>query len=91
MIIGSRLDWKSSVVLKPLRVRVPPLPPLLVMKKQKKLTIAEEITNTEQYIAFLRKRLDSKNYKANVTEEEYEQTKMKYDKAKFRLRIMKGK
>ena len=58
---------------------------------KKKLTIAEEIANTEQYIAFLRKRLDSKNYKANVTEEEYEQTKMKYDKAKFRLRIMKGK
>jgi hypothetical protein len=36
------------------------------------------------------KRLDSKNYKANVSEEEYNKTKEKYDKAKFRLKIMKG-
>lgn len=57
---------------------------------KKKLTKQQEIKQTEEYIAFLRKRLDSKNYKANVSEEEYDKTKLKYDKAKFRLKIMKG-
>ena len=56
------------------------------MKKQSK---AEQIKTTEDYIAFLRKRLDSKNYKANVSPEEYQKTKEKLDKAKFRLKIMK--
>ncbi len=56
----------------------------------KKLTKQQEIKQTEDYIAFLRKRLDSKNYKANVSVEEYEKTKEKLDKAKFRLKIMKG-
>lgn len=57
--------------------------------KQKKPTKAEEIKQTEEYIVFLRKRLDSKNYKGNVSKEEYEKTKEKLDKAKFRLKIMK--
>ena len=56
---------------------------------KKKLTKAQEIKQTEEYIAFLRKRLDSKNYKANVSAEEYEKEKAKLDKAKFRLKIMK--
>lgn len=57
---------------------------------KKKLTKAEEIKQTEEYIVFLRKRLDSKNYKANVPAEEYDKTKEKLDKAKFRLKIMKS-
>lgn len=57
---------------------------------KKKLTKAQEIKQTEEYIVFLRKRLDSKNYKANVSTEEYQKEKAKLDKAKFRLKIMKG-
>lgn len=56
---------------------------------KKKLTKAQEVKQTEDYIAFLRKALDSKNYKARVSEEEYKKTKEKLDKAKFRLKIMK--
>jgi hypothetical protein len=47
------------------------------------------IKETEAFIVFLKKRLDSKNYKANVSEEEYTKTKEKYDKAKLRLRLLK--
>lgn len=42
-----------------------------------------------EYVAFLKKRLDSANYKANVSPEEYADTKAKYDKAKFKLKMMK--
>ena len=42
----------------------------------------------EQYVAFLRKRLESANFKANVSPEEYAKTKEKYEKAKFRLKMM---
>jgi hypothetical protein len=47
------------------------------------------IKETEDYLVFLKKRLDSKNYKANVSEEEYTKTKEKYDKVKLRLRLLK--
>lgn len=42
----------------------------------------------EEYIAFLQKRLNSENYKANVSQEEYDKEKAKYDKAKFRLKCL---
>lgn len=47
------------------------------------------IKETEQYLEFLKKRLESKNYKANVSDEEYQKTKEKYDKAKLRLKLLK--
>ena len=50
--------------------------------KIKKSPVQQE----REYVAFLRKKLDSKNYKANVPKEEYEKTKEKYEKAKFKLR-----
>jgi hypothetical protein len=53
-----------------------------------KLTKLEQ---EKQYVEFLRKRLASENYKANVTPEEYAKTKEKYDKAKFRLKVLGGK
>ena len=56
---------------------------------KRKMTRREEIENEESYIQFLIKRLQSANYKANVTKEEYEKTEAKYDKAKFKLRLMK--
>ena len=55
----------------------------------KKLTKAQQIEHEEKYVEFLRVRLASENYKANVTQEEYDKTKVKYDRAKFRLRLMK--
>jgi hypothetical protein len=50
----------------------------------KKPTLKQE----QDYVAFLKKRLESKNYKKNVSSEEYEKTKAKYDKAKFKLRLL---
>ncbi len=47
------------------------------------------IKETEDYLVFLKKRLDSANYKANSSKEEYDETKAKYDKAKVRLRLLK--
>lgn len=59
---------------------------------KKKLTLAEERKQLEDYIAFLKKRLESENYKANVPLEEQNKEKEKYDKAKFRLKLLtKGK
>lgn len=58
---------------------------------KKKLTIPEQIKHEEEYVAFLKKKLDSENYKDNVDAEEYQKTKEKYDKAKFRLKILKEK
>ena len=49
----------------------------------------DKIRHEEEFIAFLRKRLDSDNYKNNVTPEEYEKTKQKYDKAKLKLKFLK--
>lgn len=48
-----------------------------------------KIEHEEQYVAFLKKRLDSENYKKNVSKEEYAETKAKYDKAKFRLKVLR--
>jgi hypothetical protein len=53
--------------------------------------VAKKKTNKQheqEYVAFLKKRLDSKNYKANVTPEEYAKTKEKYEKAKFKLKML---
>lgn len=41
----------------------------------------------EEYMSFLKKRLESKNFKANVSEDEYKKTQEKYDKVKLRLRL----
>ena len=53
-----------------------------------KKKLKDELAETERYLAFLKKRLDSKNYKANVSPEEYAKTKEKYERAKFRFRIL---
>lgn len=57
------------------------------MAKSKKTK--DFIRETEEYLEFLKKRLESKNYKANVSEEEFKKTKEKYDKAKLRLKLLK--
>lgn len=40
-----------------------------------------------EYMEFLKKRLNSKNYKSGVSTEEYEETKAKYNKAKLILKL----
>jgi hypothetical protein len=45
--------------------------------------------NKNDYLNFLKKRLDSKNYKNNVSDEEYEKTKAKYEKEKLKLKLLK--
>jgi hypothetical protein len=57
------------------------------MAKSKKTK--DFIKETEEYLEFLKKRLESKNYKANVTGEEFQKTREKYDKAKLRLKLLK--
>ncbi len=47
------------------------------------------IEHETNYVAFLKKRLESENFKANATPEEIELTKKKYDKAKFKLKMLK--
>ena len=53
------------------------------MAKKKKFSIEEH----KKYIEFLEKRLDSENYKSNVSKEEYNKTKEKYKKAKLILKF----
>jgi hypothetical protein len=47
------------------------------------------IQHKEEYLEFLRKRLQSKNYKENASKEEYKKTKAKYNKAKLKLKMMR--
>lgn len=57
-------------------------------KKKRPMTLAEKIAHEEKYIAFLQRALASENFKANDPER-YEQTKQKYDRAKFRLKTLR--
>ena len=56
----------------------------MAKKKQTKTPIQLE----REYVAFLKKRVESANYKKNTSKEEYEKTREKYEKAKFKLRNM---
>lgn len=42
----------------------------------------------KEYIAFLEKRLNSENYKNNVSQEEYKKTKSKLDKEKLLVKLL---
>lgn len=57
------------------------------MVKKKKNVLAE----TRQYITFLEKRLASKRYKANVSQEEYDKEKEKLSKARLRVKLLEPK
>lgn len=54
-------------------------------KNKKKIDPVDE---TENYIEFLKKKLNSENYKNNVSKEEYNKEKAKYDKAKLKLKFL---
>lgn len=56
-----------------------------------KKTLSQQIEHEKNYVAFLKKRLESENFKKSVSKEEYEKTKTKYDKAKFVLKTLEQK
>lgn len=58
-----------------------------IMKRRKE--IRDPKKEHEDYLAFLKKRLESENYKANVSPEEYAKTKRKYDNAKLKAKLLK--
>jgi hypothetical protein len=47
------------------------------------------LEHEEKYVELLRKRIQSKNFKENVSKEEFDKTKRKYDKAKLKLKMMR--
>lgn len=52
-------------------------------------TKENRIKQEEDYIAFLEKRLNSENYKKNVSGEEYTKTEQKLKKARLVLKILR--
>lgn len=46
------------------------------------------IKDSENYIEFLEKRINSKNFKNNVSLEEFEKTKEKLKKEKLKLKLL---
>lgn len=60
-------------------------------KKKREKKARDKRAETEQYVAFLEKRLASKNYRANVSDEEYQATKKKLDKARLVLKMLTPK
>lgn len=59
------------------------------IRNNQKKALDKLIEQEENYVAFLKKRLASENYKAAVSKEEYEKEEKKYDKAKLRLKFLK--
>jgi hypothetical protein len=57
---------------------------IMTKKKNKK----SQIDMDKEYAAFLKKRLDSKNYKAAVSKEEYAETKRKYENVKLKIKLL---
>jgi len=56
--------------------------------KTKKKVERNSLEEHKLYVEFLKKRVQSSNYKNNVSNEEFEKTKSKYDKAKLKLKFM---
>jgi len=54
-----------------------------------KVSTEKRIEQEENYVAFLKKRLNSDNFKAAVSKADYEKEKRKYDKAKLVLKMLK--
>ena len=55
------------------------------MKKQKQ----DPIKHEEEYVAFLKKRLESKHFQESASPDEKAKTAAKYEKSKFKLRLLK--
>ena len=50
--------------------------------------IRDPIEQETEYVEFLKKRIQSDNYKNNVSKENFKKTKQKYDKAKLKLKMI---
>jgi hypothetical protein len=66
-----------------LQERLSPLSVWIRMPKK------DPIQHETEYVEFLKRRLESENFKANVSPEEYQETKKKYERAKFKLKMLK--
>jgi hypothetical protein len=55
---------------------------------KRKETIEQRLQREREYLQFLKKRIESKNYRSAVGEEEYEKTREKYKKAKLIVKIL---
>ena len=51
----------------------------------------DPIKHEEEYVAFLKKRLNSDHFKQTAPADEIKKTKQKYDKAKLKLKFLKEK
>jgi hypothetical protein len=47
------------------------------------------LEHEQQYVEFLRRRLESANWRAQASAEDVAATEKKYDKAKFKLKMLK--
>lgn len=56
--------------------------------KNKKVDKKSDLEKHKDFVEFLRKRVQSENYKSSVASEEYQKTLQKYDKAKLKLKFM---
>ena len=74
--LGRLKQWLKETQVKPI---------VLLMNDKTK-----RIKHEEDYIAFLEKRLSSKNFKANVSKEEFDKTAEKLKKAKLVLKILRS-
>lgn len=50
---------------------------------------SKRLKHEEEYVEFLERRLSSKNYKQNVSPEEYEKTEKKLKKARLVLKMLR--
>lgn len=55
-----------------------------------KISKERQIQLSTDYVAFLKKRVESVNYRLSVSEQEYKKTKEKYEKEKLRLKLLKN-
>jgi len=56
--------------------------------KTKKVEKRTDLEKHKDFVEFLRKRVQSENFKNSVTPEEYQKALQKYDKAKLKLKFM---
>lgn len=57
---------------------------------KKDISKEKKIEEEEKYLEFLKKRVNSDNYKAAVSKEEFTKEKAKYDKQKLKLKFLKS-
>lgn len=54
-----------------------------------KQTKEQQLEKDKEYLAFLKKRVESVNYRMSVSEQEYKKTVDKYNKEKLKQKLLK--